>query len=301
MLLTLLAGISFAITPLVSLNLYFLSASICGFSNGVFYCVVYVWLIEIWEERCFVPLQILELMFEIGALLTPIMHKAFLGGEDQVYTNQRLSSLTWLFLLMGSIQVLAGIFQLMMIIIYGKYEYEPSQVIIERNDSAENFNGKISTKLFDNPNSSYKLFLIVFVFSFVPLYIIYMAHLEFAQKFSQFIPLKLTGSDATHIHSYFLIALAIGRTVFIMIALRMKPKTMQIVSFILIGTSLIVFLGSSNSRELLMLGNILLGFGVSSNWAAFFAFVQSYVTINDIILSILVFSCGVFKVRNQEK
>lgn len=155
-------GISFAFTPHApSLFLYYLTAFICGLGGGAFDCASTVWLIEMWQKRCNTFLQLTQFCFGIGTILSPLISKPYVHGKQddglhggnltttteanlfdiqdnfiyppsgltknhlKITRSERISCLTLPFVIIGSMQLMAGVFQCILML-YKKYEYVES-------------------------------------------------------------------------------------------------------------------------------------------------------------------------------
>jgi hypothetical protein len=318
-------------------TIYYLFAFVTGLSNGTFENAATVWLIEIWKEKCNPFLQLTQSAFGVGLIITPLISKPFVFGNQDQETNQgynisttevpsifhqeysdsnnivsveeRKSSLTWPFLIMGSVQLMAGVLHLTFLLCK-KYEYVPDnqELVSEKSKETSNVTSqdliensvlrKSPVKLFDNPGSPYKLIVCLAALCIATYNSSVMGHFQFGPTFSQYIPLELSASDAALIHSYFSITFTIGRGLCVFISLKLKPQTMLSVNFVLLLAANLALMFSGDSRILLILGNVLIGLGCASFWPSFFAFVQQYMTYTDKLGAFIVFNAGLVKVQS---
>jgi len=56
---------------------------------------------------------------------------------------------------------------------------------------------------------------------------------------------------------------------------------------------------SEFSRNLLLVGNVIMGVGIASVYGTYFAFVDQYVTLDDLIGTVMIFFNGLMKVSRQ--
>jgi len=311
-----------------SLAVYYLFAFIGGLSTGTFDNTATVWLIEMWKEKCNPFLQFTQLAFSAGLIISPLISKPFIFGKEDEGTNEtyisttedslifhqeysnknikvtleeRKSSLTWPFLIMGSIQLVAGVLHVA-ILLYKKFDSIPDHQELRKDNEREEGSDHESVpkscpiKLFNNPGSPYKLIVCLAALCIATYNSSAMGHFQFGPTFSQYIPLELSASDAALIHSYFAITFTIGRCVSVFISLKLKPQTMMSTNFVFLLAAQLVLMFSSHSRILLILGNVLMGLGCSSFWPCFFGFIQQYVIYTDRLGAIFMFSVGVMKV-----
>jgi MFS family permease len=350
-------AISISITPHVnSLWLFYCAAFTCGLGVGAYDCASAVWLIEIWKENCNIAMQSVQLAFGVGLMIPPLISKPFLFGEleeiedsvnlttttlssfsvhnfsdysekksNSVSIEQRKSSLTWPFLIMGIIQLMAGVFQLIMFF-YKRYDYKNTRVEnINQENTCHNENDKkkkemdrnewkeidltsskssvtlnvivgAKKKLFDEVGAPFKLIIFLGALTLATFNSSAMGHTTFAPTFSQLIPLKLTAPDAALVQSFFAISFTIGRVFSVFISLKLRPQTMLAINFGFLILAHVLFLLSANSRSILIAGNVLLGVGCSSFWPGFFAFIADYVVFTDNLGTIFMVAAGTTKV-----
>jgi Major Facilitator Superfamily len=276
-----------------------------------------VWVIEMWTTKSNTYLTLVKVAFGAGSICSPLISQPFLYGEKQenltttispidsqeefpmrrlpdVSYSVRKSSLAWAFLIMGLIQLLAAIFQIL-ILFYKKYVYQnpdKQQEVEEDNDVKETS----SKKLFNSPNASHKLVIFLGAFTLGSFVFSLRSFTQFAPTFSQNIPLKLTASDAAFIHSIYAISSTIGRIICIFISLKLRPQTMLFAHYLILTGAYVMLLFSIHSRNMLIISNILFGYGASAINPAIFGFVAQNLLFTDRVGTIFMLSDGLMNV-----
>jgi len=158
-----------------------------------------------------------------------MISKPFLRGEQETDPSERKASIGWIFLIFGSFALASTVFQLLILLVFGKYILSREEIVSNDEDSN---NHSLQKKIFDSSSvTSRRVFIALSAVSFGLIDIVVKAHSQFGPTFSQFIPLKLTASDAAQIQTYMSTSLAIGRGITVLLSLKLHPRSILLGDF----------------------------------------------------------------------
>ncbi|CAG2163524.1 unnamed protein product, partial [Oppiella nova] len=267
-----------------------------GLGSGCWNSIANVWLIEIWQNRSAPFLQLIQFMYGIGTILSPLVNQLFLNDDDitantlsHTFVNKsaqtvdlvemRRESLKTPFLINGLIQFT---FPTLLVLMYVIRRYEVPEQILPDTIDYKNKKSEQKKNLFKTSDESPRKTLILM---FAILLMFYNAceglHFQFGPSYYQNMELRLTANRAAGIISVLAIAYTIGRGVNVFVAIKIRAKAMIEYHFLIVIIGFILLFFSQNSLVVLRIANLVLGFGFSALFPAMFAFIKQYIDITN--------------------
>ncbi|XP_054162128.1 uncharacterized protein LOC128960082 [Oppia nitens] len=319
-----LLTIASAVIPLVPhLYVLYLCAFAIGISSSVFVCAVSMWIIELGRGGKVPIVQIFELSFGIGSILSTVALKPYLIGEtstspthtksnqtfydfnrneelviDEEVVIDRRSRLMKPTLIIGSCIIIIPISLLAM------YVMRPYKEPKEKGSDDDNDNNNINErtgmstattdiKLFDRKETPRKTIRLLFAL-FYAMYLIYeTVFMKFAVTYFQYSPLKLSAERSAEIYSVAISVYTAGLGLNILYPYKFQIKT--IISFhyvFLIGGS-VMLIPARNSLSFLWCSTILTCMGFSAMYSGILSIAEQYLDMTNRLSALFLLFRGI--------
>ncbi|ODN01685.1 Sodium-dependent glucose transporter 1 [Orchesella cincta] len=309
-------GVMMFLTPhCPSIGLYFATAAITGFCGGGYDTSQFVWMMEMLKEKCppFVMSQ--HFFYALGASLSGLIMAPFLDQKKGDDGNSTATTTTMapdgppendkLFIPFSIVGFIIGIgvaYQLLLFIFVRYYPPPPEEN--ESNDTQEqesnstNEGESVSTAVLKpaHPFGVWtwpKLRMIVLCCCFYGAYSGMETNtFQFFPKFGQNSDLHLSESDSSYVLTGMTSAFAVGRAIAIVAVFKIPLQIIICVNlaFVVVANTLLVTLANTSLPVLWTCG-VLYGFGFSSLYPSFSAFMERYITFTNFVTSLMIL-CG---------
>ncbi|XP_037047462.1 sodium-dependent glucose transporter 1-like isoform X3 [Bradysia coprophila] len=287
--------------------LFFVCGGVFGLSAGFYGLSQVVWIIEIWQQKAGPFIQAQHFCLSFGsivpsAVLAPFLKKyehSHAITAEPVLTEE--SSIHIPFLIIGTFNSLAFLFQLFLFIFY-RYHTPPMYADDNVQQLDDGSHSTIKTELSENVSSkqrelatvkvkrgisSRKIQLFAFGILFLSAYqAMETSTMQFLPIFGQYSDLKLSESDAAHVLTGLMAMYATGRLVGIIIIFKVRPELIIAVNLLLVTMgNTILSVWASGSVSMFWIGSMMLGAGFSTMFPSAFTFIEKHLIISSIFAS----------------
>ncbi|XP_054166590.1 uncharacterized protein LOC128964056 [Oppia nitens] len=287
---------------------------------GAFESGTTTWLIEMWQQNSSPVLQLSKAFCGLGTIFGPMLDTPYILGKITP-DNQKLGNYTSRddaidaynegldrrpqleipYLVGGLIESIIPI-SLIIMFIFKRYQFNPKDMapnIQVPPDSRRATLHSIKEFTIQEPKVKQSpvmkwTFVALIAFSLSTYGGFEMLHIIYSPTYYQYIPLKLSAQKAAEILSVSSTTLTIGKLISAFIALKVKAHIMISYHIIILAVSMCILYFGQNSELMIWIGNILIGFGFSCVWPAYFQFGEDFVGLTDAITSIFSFGSQIF-------
>lgn len=268
--------------------------------------VIHAWLLEIWQESANPFMQGLHSCFGIGFALGPLYEEPFLspdrnetattGNETGTIPSNETSpgnqetriyipySITTVFLLLVCV---------MMLVIHFKIPYKDPKRTVNSKKESDNNNLMCEEEDAD-PIAERKYYLQMITLGSLLLCFytgLELSTLNFLPEFAHVVGVRMTKSRAAFLASVTSSAYAVNRVISILVATKLKAKTMLYISFAALVVGNTILLIFSNYSEVMMwIGCVIIGAGHSCVMPCIMAFLEERMNVTTTVCSIFLFS-----------
>ncbi|CAL8083181.1 unnamed protein product [Orchesella dallaii] len=300
-----------------SMGLFFATAAIMGLCCGSYDTAQFVWMMEMMQKDCPPYVQSQHFFYALGTSLAGLIMAPFLDEEEDDETNSTITTTTTtmspddepdydkLFIpyTIVGLMIATGVVYQIILIVFVRY-YPPPP---EENES-DNSQKSISTledgstdAALEAPKTSHpfgvwtwpKLRMIVLCCCFYGAYQgMEMCTFQFFPKFGQNSDLHLSESKSSYVLTGMTVAFAVGRAIAVVAVFKVPLQIILCVNifFVVIANILLVSWANS-SLTVLWASSILFGFGFSSIYSSFSAYVERYITFTNFTTALMIV-CG---------
>lgn len=308
-----LTGASMFVIPFLrSLWLYLLSQVVFGFMNSGVDVVCNAWLLEIWQTGANPYMQGMHFCYALGMTLAPLIEEPFLSSEHNVtesydnatgqFTNGTLireeSRIVIPYSIGSLISVLAAA---IILVLHYKVPYTdprrnmsaPKDVVPRPiNNNSESFPTSSTAQLLDDENrdkaKAYQMKIIVLGSLLLCFYTgLELSTFSFITEFAVVIALKLTKSKAAFLSSAMSGSYAVNRLFSIVVASKLRTKTMLYISFVMLSTGNILLLIFANTSEVMLwVAAVIIGLGHASVYPCLISFLEERINVTTAVCSV---------------
>ncbi|ODN01686.1 Sodium-dependent glucose transporter 1A [Orchesella cincta] len=308
-------GVMMFLTPhCPNMGLYFATAGIMGFCCGSYDTAQFVWMMEMMQEKCPPYVMSQHFFYALGTSLSGLIMAPFLDEEteDDESSNSTTTTTTMapddepdydkLFIpytIVGFMIAVGVAYELILFLFVRYYPPPPEE---NKSEDTEKSNTTIedgSSAEALEPSHPFgvwtwsKLRMIVLCCCFYGAYQgMEMCTFQFFPKFGQNSDLKMSESDSSYALTGMTSAFAVGRAIAIVAVFKMPLQIIICVNivFVVVANTLLVTLANT-SLPVLWTSSILFGFGFSSLYPAFSAYIERYITFTNFITALMIV-CG---------
>ncbi|CAG2115833.1 unnamed protein product, partial [Medioppia subpectinata] len=306
--------IASAVIPLSPyLWVLYICAFVIGIGSSVYAVFSTVWMIELWRDSRVPIIQMYEVCFGIGSVISTAAMKPYLIGETSAQ-NQTTYSDTELIIdvndvidrrsrLMIPTLIIGGCIitvPLALFIMHFIKPYKEPKVKNEDNsedtteDEKDNQNIKINVKLFDRKETPRKTTRLLFALFFTFYIIFETIFLKFSQTYFQYSPLRLTAQKATEIYTVAITVYTVGLVLNIFYPIKFKIRTILASHYVIIIIGAILLIPARTSVTTLWAASVTMCLGFSGMFAGIYAFTEQHMNFTTKLNSVFVLFRGVF-------
>ncbi|KAG4067379.1 hypothetical protein HA402_015815 [Bradysia odoriphaga] len=290
--------------------LFFVCGGVFGLSAGFYGLSQVVWIIEIWQQKAGPFIQAQHFCLSFGSILPSAVLAPFLKKyepshpitAEPVLTEE--SSIHIPFLIIGTLNSLAFLFQLFLFIFY-RYHTPPmyaDENVQQLDDAKDGSHSTAKTELSENVSSkqqelatvkvkrgisSRKIQLFAFAILFLSAYqAMETSTMQFLPIFGQYSDLKLSQSVAAHVLTGLMAMYATGRLAGIVLIFKVRPELIIAVNLLLVTMgNTILSVWASGSMSMFWIGSMMVGAGFSTLFPSFYTFIEKHLIISSIFAS----------------
>lgn len=313
MIITTMAAITFVTPHCPTMTTYFVSAGIMGLACGAYETAQFVWMLEMMQKDCPPFVQTQNFCYAVGANLVTFIVAPFLNEEskdnDSDSTSTTLKAETdtsKLFIPYTIIGILVSINAIAQILLFIFMRYYPPPPEKEVTNDLELKSSDNDTEKYvaNNQGSRFKIGswslakfrMVALSAAFYGAYPgMEMCTFQFLPKFGQNSDLKLSESESAYVLTGMTAAFAVGRAIAIIVVFKVSTKLILWTNIVLAVVANVILIGWATSNlTMLWTASIIFGFGLSSMYASFSAFIERYINFTNFIASLMiVFGSGV--------
>ena len=187
----------------------------------------------------------------------------------------------------------------LMIIMFlvNRYKYEQPIKIVDpttKNEILEQEEDE--KKLFNRQRQNRKLVIVLFAVLVATFNVYDVNYYSFAVTYFQYTPLKLTASKASEVITGFTVPYTVFRGLNCIISMKVQPKYILSVHFVITVIGLVVLAFAGNSLTILWVANVIIGIGDSAICQTLYAFAGQYILLTDTVGTIIVLFLGPFNI-----
>ncbi|CAG2167495.1 unnamed protein product, partial [Oppiella nova] len=260
-----------AVIPLSTyLWVLFICAFVIGFSSSVFVSCIYVWGIELWRDSKVPIVQILELMFGIGSVLSTVALKPFIIGETH---NQTIVSTDELIIDVNDVIDRRNRLMFPTLLI-------GASIITRNSDNSDiqttHEDSTSTVKLFDRSGTPKKTIRLLFAL-FFSLYLVYEnVYMKFAVPYFQYSPLRLSADKAAEVYSVSATVYSVGLVLNIFYPYKFQMRTIIAAHYILAIIGTLLLIPGQWSMGCLWAASIVMNLGFSAMYAGIVTMAEQY-------------------------